>query len=299
MILSLQVRFPRPAFYPTTVRVGGKIGTLDSARGAATVDVVIEDLSQNAAVLMCKAIVSLRATAGNEGEMARQPVAPPRPDRPRILVTGSAGRLARRLLPALAESHDILGISRSAQPGTGWQTAQCDLEDQAALDSLLATHSPAEFFAILHLSSPPANREFLSDNVDATRRQLWHALDLPLQLTRWARQAGSAVQRIVLLGSHAGRKHPDTALGAYSLAKAAEEELVRFLAVEFGVGGGTVNIVTPSRLDVFDTGQSGASGVPTGRLSTAGDVAGVISFLLSDTASQVNGAVIAVDGGLP
>jgi 3-oxoacyl-[acyl-carrier protein] reductase len=38
--------------------------------------------------------------------------------------------------------------------------------------------------------------------------------------------------------------------------------------------------------------------IPSGRIGTPEEVAGVIRFLASEEASYVNGAVIAVDGGL-
>jgi 3-oxoacyl-[acyl-carrier protein] reductase len=38
--------------------------------------------------------------------------------------------------------------------------------------------------------------------------------------------------------------------------------------------------------------------VPLGRLASAGEIAGVVSFLAGDDAAYITGAVIPVDGGL-
>jgi NAD(P)-dependent dehydrogenase (short-subunit alcohol dehydrogenase family) len=174
-----------------------------------------------------------------------------------------------------------------------------DLEDSAALADFLSSNSPADYYGVIHLSSPPYTSGFVSDDLETTRRHLWHGVEVPLQLARWARQDGSAIKRIILLGSHAGNKHPEPRAGAYSLAKMTMENLVSLLAADMGTHNATINIVCPSSLDVNDTPKSGTAAVPTGHVTNAADVANVIQFLLSDESAQINGANIAVDGGLP
>jgi 3-oxoacyl-[acyl-carrier protein] reductase len=92
---------------------------------------------------------------------------------------------------------------------------------------------------------------------------------------------------------------------AYSASKAGVVGMTRSLAREVGSRGITVNAVCPGFVDTRMT--EGASDelrakyiemTPAGRFGTPEDVAAVIAFLAGAEASYVNGAVIAVDGGL-
>jgi NAD(P)-dependent dehydrogenase (short-subunit alcohol dehydrogenase family) len=98
---------------------------------------------------------------------------------------------------------------------------------------------------------------------------------------------------------------------AYSLAKAAVNQLTKELAVEWGYSGIRVNAIAPCQLNtpgvmamLDDPDPSGLSlgdhllaGIPLGRLATPEDMVGPVLFLASDAASMVSGTVIPVDGG--
>jgi 3-oxoacyl-[acyl-carrier protein] reductase len=301
LILAMRVRFPKPAFYPASVHVEGKLKTFDQRRSAGTVTVSIHDRGQQTEVLSGEVTFTVRRTG--ESATAGSPAQPPahvHTAGKRILVTGGTGHLGRQLLGHLTPAYAVTSVSRGGQSDLpGVTPAALDLENGPALEEFLAASRPEDFFGVVHMATPPYGNGFVSDDLDVTRRHLWHAVEIPLQLARWARQEGSSVKRIVLLGSHAGGKHPEPRTGAYSLAKMNMENLVRLLAVDLGTVGATINIVCPSALDVHDTPATGASAVPTGRLTSVADIANVLTFLLSEDAAQINGASIAVDGGLP
>ena len=92
---------------------------------------------------------------------------------------------------------------------------------------------------------------------------------------------------------------------AYAASKAALVGMTKSLAREVGSRGITVNAVCPGLVttDLTDalpesSRQFLLERTPAGRPGTPEDVAGTVRFLMSDAASYVNGAVLAVDGGL-
>jgi NAD(P)-dependent dehydrogenase (short-subunit alcohol dehydrogenase family) len=93
-------------------------------------------------------------------------------------------------------------------------------------------------------------------------------------------------------------------LSAYATSKGGLIQLTRDLAVAVGSWGITVNSVSPG--SVWPEPRSAeerkaVDGVlaqtPLGRLGTPEDVAGAVSFLISDRASYITGANLVVDGG--
>jgi NAD(P)-dependent dehydrogenase (short-subunit alcohol dehydrogenase family) len=114
------------------------------------------------------------------------------------------------------------------------------------------------------------------------------------------RMAARGHGSIVSLDSMAG--HVGLVGGAaYGATKAALSALTRSWAAEFSPAGVRVNTVAPG--PVFTDGASSdrteALGVTTllGRAARAEEIAAVISFVVSDAASYLTGAVIPVDGG--
>jgi enoyl-[acyl-carrier protein] reductase I len=93
---------------------------------------------------------------------------------------------------------------------------------------------------------------------------------------------------------------------AVSAAKAALEALIRAMALEYGPLGLRCNVLQPGVTETaalrlipgFEALLASAlERNPLGRLTRPEDVAGVISFLCSDDARFINGAVLRVDGG--
>jgi 3-oxoacyl-[acyl-carrier protein] reductase len=88
----------------------------------------------------------------------------------------------------------------------------------------------------------------------------------------------------------------------YVAAKAGLLGYTRTVAREMGKRGITVNAVTPGVIATdmtADLPEDGlAAAVPAGRVGQPEEVAAAIAFLVSDEAAYINGATLAIDGGL-
>jgi NAD(P)-dependent dehydrogenase (short-subunit alcohol dehydrogenase family) len=118
------------------------------------------------------------------------------------------------------------------------------------------------------------------------------------------RDAGGGA--IVLVSSIAGQLG-NRVIGAYGLSKAAENQLVRNLALEFGADGIRVNAVAPGliRTDFSQalladerTVRHFERTTPLGRIGEPEDIARVIAFLTGPDSAWLSGQVITADGGI-
>ncbi|MDP8977128.1 MAG: 3-oxoacyl-ACP reductase FabG [Actinomycetota bacterium] len=107
--------------------------------------------------------------------------------------------------------------------------------------------------------------------------------------------------RIVNITSVVGL-HGNAGQANYAASKAGLVGLTKTLAREVGRRGITVNAVAPGFIRTAMTEEVDDAGflerIPAGRLGAPEEVAEVVSFLCSDEAGYVNGAVVQVDGGL-
>ncbi len=111
---------------------------------------------------------------------------------------------------------------------------------------------------------------------------------------------------VVLVSSIAGQ-FGNRFIGVYGMSKAAEDQLVRNLALELGPDGIRVNAVAPglvktdfaqALLDDERMVRYFESTTPLRRLAEPEDIARVITFLASPDSGWLSGQVITADGGL-
>ena len=110
---------------------------------------------------------------------------------------------------------------------------------------------------------------------------------------------------IVIVSSIGGLKG-DRALGAYNISKAADFQLARNLAVEFGPHNVRVNCIAPGLVktdfaralwDNPETLKRSTARTSLGRIGMPDEIAGAAIFLASAAGSFVTGQTIVVDGG--
>ncbi|WP_032380543.1 SDR family NAD(P)-dependent oxidoreductase [Rhodococcoides fascians] len=90
----------------------------------------------------------------------------------------------------------------------------------------------------------------------------------------------------------------------YSATKAADEQLTRSWAAEFGPRGVRVNslapgaTLTPGNEDARQVLDAMTAGTPAGTVLSPQDIADGVLFLVSDNAAMVHGTTLYVDGGI-
>ncbi|KAK4175590.1 hypothetical protein QBC36DRAFT_240790 [Triangularia setosa] len=111
--------------------------------------------------------------------------------------------------------------------------------------------------------------------------------------------------RVINIGSIDGLRVPLLPTFAYSASKAGLHHLSRHLAVELGPKGITSNVLAcgpfPSKMmrHTLDTmGEVIKEANPLGRVGEKEDVGGACIFLASRAGGYVNGATLALDGGV-
>ena len=122
---------------------------------------------------------------------------------------------------------------------------------------------------------------------------------LKYELPAILQAGGGAVVNVSSVFADRGGPTPE-----YSSAKHGIRGLTRTAAIEFGARGVRVNELQPGVIDtemtqgnVEGTQEVAERGIPMRRVGTGQEIATAVAFLLSDDASYVNGAHLAVDGG--
>lgn len=171
------------------------------------------------------------------------------------------------------------------------------LAEWGQIDILVCNAAVNPYFGPLTGISDEAFDKIMASNV---RSNLWLCgMVLPQMV---ARRDGA----IVIVSSIAGLKG-NKMLGAYGISKAADFQLARNLAVEYGPHNIRVNAIAPAivRTDfakrLWEDPELYAQAIksyPLGRIGEPDDIAGAAIFLASRAGAFVTGHVLTVDGGV-
>ena len=225
-----------------------------------------------------------------------------------VLVTGGNRGIGRAIADAFAANGDRVAITYREKPVDGFLSVRCDVtntdEVDAGFSAVEEQLGPVEI--LVSNAGITADQLLLSMKEDAWSRVIDANLSGAYRVARRttskmirARQGRIIfISSVVALTGSPGQTN-------YAASKAGLIGLARSLAREIGGRGVTVNVVTPGFVTTDMTEALSEArraeivgAVPLKRMASPEEVAAAVTWLASDGAAYVTGAVIPVDGGL-
>jgi 3-oxoacyl-[acyl-carrier protein] reductase len=227
-----------------------------------------------------------------------------------VLVTGGSRGIGLACARAFAKDGHRVAVTSSSTPidEAGLTTVRCDVTDldqvELAVTEVEEHLGPVEVLVagagitrdqLLVRMGEADFHDVLATNLTGTWRVAKRVVPKMMR-ARWGRII--AVSSVAAYVGAPGQTN-------YAASKAGLIGLTRSIAREYGGRGITANVVAPGpiRTDMLEAlGEDAmaalAAQVPLGRVGSADDVAAAVSFLASDEAGYITGAVLPVDGGL-
>ncbi len=185
-----------------------------------------------------------------------------------------------------------------------------NIADKASLQALV-DKTLARFGRIDHLVCNAASNPYFGPQEGITDDQFSKILQNNIVSNHWlitmvapamrARKDGS----ITIISSVGGLKG-STMIGAYCISKAADMQLARNLAAEFGPDNVRVNCIAPGLIktdfakalwDNPDILQASTSGAPLRRIGIPDEIAGMAVLLAGKAGAFATGQTFVIDGG--
>ncbi|MFY2861475.1 3-oxoacyl-ACP reductase FabG1 [Mycobacterium sp. THU-M104] len=226
-----------------------------------------------------------------------------------VLVTGGNRGIGLAIAQRLAaDGHKVAVTHRGSGAPEGLFGVECDVTDDDAVDRAFTAveehQGPVE---VLVSNAGVSADAFL---IRMTVERFQKVIDANLTgAFRVAQRASRSMQkkrfgRMIFIGSVSGTWGIGNQAN-YAASKAGVIGMARSISRELSKANVTANVVAPGYIDTDMTRslderiQEGAlQFIPAKRVGTAAEVAGVVSFLASEDASYISGAVIPVDGGM-
>lgn len=241
-------------------------------------------------------------------------------------VSGAAGHLGQAMTRALLEvgAHVILNGRNAdrlsafraelADEGLARTSIACfDMSDTAKVAAFFAATSQLD--VLVNNAITVAMGTIASTTADDFAKAYDTGVRAAFEAMRAAEPAlrKSPAPSVINIASMYGSVSPDPSIygdtglnspPAYGAAKAALIQLTRYMACHWGALGIRVNAIAPGPFpqDAFQRAQPAfverlAAKTPLKRIGQAHEIGGAVTFLASDAASFITGAVLPVDGG--
>lgn len=227
-----------------------------------------------------------------------------------VLVTGGSKGIGLGCARAFAEAGHRVAVTSSSTPvdEPDLLTVPCDVTDPDQVDTavarveeelgaveVLVANAGITRDGLLVRMSEDDFADVIATNLTATWRMAKRVLPKMMK-ARWGR-----IIVVSSIGAYIGA--PGQA--NYAASKAGLIGLARSIAREYGPRGITANVVAPGPIDTDmlatmpdDKRAALGAQVPVGRIGSVAEVAATVTFLASEPAAYITGAVVPVDGGL-
>lgn len=240
------------------------------------------------------------------------------------VITGSSRGIGRAIAERLAEQGAKVVVSSRSLEATepvaeainakhGSGTAIAVAANISSKDALvdITRQARAAFGRIDILVCNAATNVHFGSLATISDQQFRKILDNNILSNHWLIQlvAPEMIARrdgAIVIVSSIGGLHGSPLIGAYNISKAADFQLARNLAVEFGPHNVRINCVAPGLIKtdfaraLWEDPKIVAAteaATPLRRLGEPDDIAGVVAFLSAPAARFVTGQSLVVDGG--
>jgi beta-ketoacyl ACP reductase len=226
-----------------------------------------------------------------------------------VLVTGGNRGIGLAIARAFAAQGDRVAVTYRGKPAPeDLFGVRCDVTDAAQVDAAFKEIEEKQG----HVEILVANAGITDDTLlmRMTEEQFTSVLDANLTgAWRVAKRATRAMLkarwgRMIFISSVVGLSGGPGQVN-YAASKAGLIGVARSITRELGGRNITANVITPGFIatDMTDAvsderKETILASVPSGRYGEPGEVAAAVTFLASDAAAYINGAVVPVDGGL-
>ncbi|SFR34139.1 3-oxoacyl-[acyl-carrier-protein] reductase [Microbacterium azadirachtae] len=226
-----------------------------------------------------------------------------------VLVTGGNRGIGRAIAERFVrDGYRVAVTARSGEGPEGTLTVRADVTDAAAVDAafteveqklgpveiVVANAGITKDTLLLRMSEDDFD-SVVSTNLGGSFRVVKRASKGMLK---------ARFGRVILISSVVGLYGSAGQIN-YAASKSALVGFARSLTRELGARGITANVVAPGFIETDmtaelpeETQKQYRASIPAGRFASAEEVAGVVTWLASDDAAYISGAVIPVDGGL-
>ena len=226
-----------------------------------------------------------------------------------VLITGGNRGIGRAIAEEfVAQGHRVAVTARSGEGPAGSLTVIADVTDADSIDRAFSEVEAALGPIEVVVANAGITRDTLllrmsdEDFTDVIDTNLSGAFRVVKRASKGMLKARFG--RVILVSSVVGLLGSAGQIN-YSASKSGLIGIARSLTRELGSRGITANVVAPGFIETDMTAELAPEQqeaylkqIPAGRFASPEEVAKVISWLASDDAGYISGAVIPVDGGL-